>query len=674
MTEISEIVVYPLTTHFILQLMQNKNKMWLFMNYFPMVLLLIFYGVIFLNNSSVNMPIDQFGLLSQFSTFENQSILGLYSIIYSLFIYSMLAKKVIVKDGSQVRRLIQRNVGWFFIANTFFLLSRILLGEVYFVFYATVAPILLGIPFVLTAYILFKYEKRSKMKSILSTSFGLMNEEAKDRGYLYLSLGLIYMAYLVYAIEYFVTGHSFYIAIRPGATLFIVGHLLYFMSISHFSIPVKEWIITILMACTIVFILLYFQMSFAQVAGMGIPLIMILFTILFSNLNRLLFIAFTSLGIFIYFGMKYPEMQYTIQSVDHISRILLLMIFSSLAVYIQYILKKRGIDYNHNVNILQLNSDLAHVILNKQISETESLTMELLSKWTKFSGASFVYLHVEIEEGEPQDYFYSQEERLKENQMEKYVTSQWESIRNKSNFKVNKPYYKKVKGDPTGKYSIERIEYLPLKYEMEVKGFLLSFHEQEKSEYGAFQVVLSDVLSYHLEEASQKLGLEKKLHQLAFYDQLTGLPNRVKFEEVFLDHVQNKKDVSRKSGLFVIDLNNFKEINDQHGHQMGDRLLRLYAQRLRKMIREEDWVSRYGGDEFLVLIPKIKSFQEAEEIKIRLQSIDHEAYRLNSKYSAITKASIGMALFPEDGKTLSQLMNIADQRMYKEKNRSKQNK
>ncbi|EIK53670.1 sensory box protein [Stutzerimonas stutzeri TS44] len=164
---------------------------------------------------------------------------------------------------------------------------------------------------------------------------------------------------------------------------------------------------------------------------------------------------------------------------------------------------------------------------------------------------------------------------------------------------------------------------------------------------------------------------EQRIHYLAFYDPLTGLPNR----RLLLDRLQQAIVSSRRSGqlgaLMFIDLDNFKNINDLHGHHAGDEILRLAAGRLSANIRASDTVARLGGDEFVVMLEGLTSDAEqagslAEHIGMKLLTSLDGAYRLQ-ELNLHSSASIGVVLFGEDGSTSEELMKRADMSMYEAK-------
>lgn len=163
-----------------------------------------------------------------------------------------------------------------------------------------------------------------------------------------------------------------------------------------------------------------------------------------------------------------------------------------------------------------------------------------------------------------------------------------------------------------------------------------------------------------------------QFRHLAFHDALTGLPNRLLFHER-LDHAikRAKRDRSRLALLFI-DLDGFKAINDTHGHDIGDRLLKELANRFDRLLRRgNDTVARYGGDEFLILIENLQDAEQTIDVAAWLVAEISRPVELNDKLRLVIGASAGQAIFPDDASDSGELMRVADRAMYSAKENTK---
>ncbi|MBK8336869.1 MAG: EAL domain-containing protein [Sterolibacteriaceae bacterium] len=164
-------------------------------------------------------------------------------------------------------------------------------------------------------------------------------------------------------------------------------------------------------------------------------------------------------------------------------------------------------------------------------------------------------------------------------------------------------------------------------------------------------------------DISERKASEERVRHLAQYDFLTDLPNRALFADRLKQAIGAAQRDGSRLALMFIDLDHFKTINDSLGHNVGDMLLREVAQRLASVIRVSDTVSRQGGDEFLVLAPRIESPNDAARIAQKLTESIAEPFHLEGRKLVVTP-SIGIALFPDDGTDMGNLIRNADAAMY----------
>jgi diguanylate cyclase (GGDEF)-like protein len=167
-------------------------------------------------------------------------------------------------------------------------------------------------------------------------------------------------------------------------------------------------------------------------------------------------------------------------------------------------------------------------------------------------------------------------------------------------------------------------------------------------------------------DVTDRKAKEEKMETIARSDPLTGVLNRRGFErDAALRLTESDDDAT--GALLFIDLNEFKMVNDLHGHEVGDQLLKISAERLQKSLRSHDIIGRPGGDEFVALVPDVRP-AVAEKLAVRLTRSLEQPYRINGT-DLDCAASIGLALYPEHANTLTGLMRAADAAMYRAKAR-----
>ncbi|MDA8242003.1 MAG: EAL domain-containing protein [Nitrospiraceae bacterium] len=187
-----------------------------------------------------------------------------------------------------------------------------------------------------------------------------------------------------------------------------------------------------------------------------------------------------------------------------------------------------------------------------------------------------------------------------------------------------------------------------------------------------------------LRDITERKKTEKQIHMMAYYDPLTGLPNRIFFAELLKRKLEHAKRNNLILSIFFVDLDDFKRINDTLGHDVGDQLLQAVAKRLLKTMRGSDYVarsyakettevvSRQGGDEFIILLHNLAQAQNAGNTAHRLLKELSEPYELSGREVFIT-ASIGISLYPDDGDNAKNLLKNADTAMYQAKKEGKNN-
>ena len=163
--------------------------------------------------------------------------------------------------------------------------------------------------------------------------------------------------------------------------------------------------------------------------------------------------------------------------------------------------------------------------------------------------------------------------------------------------------------------------------------------------------------------ATETRRLYSDLRHRSEYDQLTSVHNRFYMEQQVDVQIEEARQKAGIFGLIYIDLDQFKQINDLYGHKIGDRYLQEVAMRMKCQLRSVDTLARIGGDEFAVLVPMVRNRAEVEEIAQRLERCFEKPFEVEDM-TLQGYASVGIALYPEDGRTRDGLLHTADTAMY----------
>jgi diguanylate cyclase (GGDEF)-like protein/PAS domain S-box-containing protein len=167
-------------------------------------------------------------------------------------------------------------------------------------------------------------------------------------------------------------------------------------------------------------------------------------------------------------------------------------------------------------------------------------------------------------------------------------------------------------------------------------------------------------------DITDRKAVEEKNEFLAYHDALTGLPNRLLFADRFKQAMAYADRAGSKVALLFLDLDNFKTINDSLGHAVGDGLIQHVAARLKECVRDTDTVSRQGGDEFLIVLPNLTEADATAGVAVKIMERLLDSWVVDG-HDLNTSVSIGIAIYPDDGRDFDTLMKKADMAMYRAK-------
>lgn len=168
------------------------------------------------------------------------------------------------------------------------------------------------------------------------------------------------------------------------------------------------------------------------------------------------------------------------------------------------------------------------------------------------------------------------------------------------------------------------------------------------------------------EDVTDRKNAEATLQRLAFEDPLTGLGTRRLLQSRWSDLVSSRGFANQVAAVLMIDLDGFKQINDRFGHDAGDTVLQAVGNRLRASVRKDDLICRIGGDEFVILLHNMMTFEQVEQICWRIGAELTQAITVAGR-SVQVGSSIGASIYPQDGESLEELIKHADEALYRVK-------
>ncbi|HSI94865.1 MAG: EAL domain-containing protein [Methylophilaceae bacterium] len=177
---------------------------------------------------------------------------------------------------------------------------------------------------------------------------------------------------------------------------------------------------------------------------------------------------------------------------------------------------------------------------------------------------------------------------------------------------------------------------------------------------------------YQIHDLTESKNSEYQLSRMAHFDTLTGLANRSRLLDEANDHILVAKRQNTRLAIVFLDLDHFKEVNDSLGHEAGDLLLQEVGSRLKTAVRETDCVSRFGGDEFVLLLPNIQTPEDVSSVVNKIL-IDFKRPVMLEGQSVVIGTSMGVSLYPEDGQDAKTLLRCADSALYQAKAEGRNN-
>jgi len=204
---------------------------------------------------------------------------------------------------------------------------------------------------------------------------------------------------------------------------------------------------------------------------------------------------------------------------------------------------------------------------------------------------------------------------------------------------------------------------VPLKSQSAVIGALMLQNAGDANAYSSSEVELLEFVSVQVAVAIERKQMLERLQRSALYDQLTQLPNRELFHDRLRLAMMHAGREQHKFALLYLDLDDFKQVNDNFGHYIGDELLQHTAQRTQACLRQSDTVARFGGDEFVILLPDIESDAVVLQLAEKIRDALSKPFHLSGQQLTVLP-SIGVALYPQHGTTAKTLIACADNAMY----------
>ncbi len=576
---------------------------------------------------------------------------------------------------------VQRQAKIFFIswlaAGAAATVTDTILSKYAHILFPQMAPIILIFPLAIVYYAIKQF---GFLKSKTVSDEQILDDGARRKLYGYLSVAYAACAVLFYLFE---TPASVYWSFDQvvGFSITLAVFAAGIQTVQRFKIreEYKDIINVIIIAISIPVITLQF-IRFASVTIWAFPVILIIFALVFNKRYVLMILGVSVILTQVLVWGLAPLAVVTVGLDDHIQRLSILGVSLWMAFYINRIYIFRLKENAEHTRMQKLISRISSEFVTVNASNLEEKICDALEKGGCYVQAdrAFVILFDHMLKKVTYRYEWCQEGLAPE--MDLFYGSSvdeypWLAEQIRQNRKVQ---FSNTAELPREAFR-ERAELenrnicsllaAPIRSKDTFLGFI-GFGASTSRAWRSSQIVLAELMSNIFSDAFIMAEAEREINKMAYFDHLTNLPNRQMFKNQVDQAIALSQRTGKKIGIMFLDLDSFKNVNDTMGHEGGDELLRKVSELLLKNVRRSDTVSRFGGDEFLIMFNQIDSKENIQKISEHIMSLFNKRIKVGQQEFYIT-VSAGVALFPDDGEDTESLIKNADIAMYSAKSLGK---
>ncbi len=508
----------------------------------------------------------------------------------------------------------------------------------------------------------------------------ILNPSARKKIYRYLTIALVAGGFLNFLTQYVMNGSG---QIQLVSTLILsgvfllIGLIIQLVNRLHISNRSKDIINIICVSASIPIVTLGF-IGFGCVTVWAFPFIMITVSLVFNKRIVLRTVAFITLLTQIIVWIAAPEVSVSIDGLDFAGRIGIFLIGIGLATYVNRVYISRLKENADQIRLQTLVSEISTDFVSANLKNIDIKINNLLARAGTFfetDRAMACFLSEDFSAYQCSHIWSPAGDAAGPAAGQVYPVdnpSCW-LRRIMDGEVVHIPDAQMLPGGEEKEYmqtaNCRSLIAIPMKSEECVVGFL-GFQSSGPREWQSESISLLRILANTLADAMAKTEAEREINYMAYYDHLTGLPNRLLFKDRLSQAILQAGRTGLSLGVIFLDLDSFKTVNDTLGHERGDELLFVIADRLKRCLRESDTVSRFGGDEFLLLINNLAEVSDIITVAKNIIAQFVQPFEMKGQEFYIT-ASAGVAMYPADGVDADKLIKNADIAMYSAKETGK---
>ena len=675
-------VFFSILLHFMISLAGRAyllNKWWRYvLLYLPAaVCLSVFSYIPWLNQQQYNLVQTSMGWV-------NVSIKNYWDLFFILYYlsYTIIGVFLVKRWGEAGSKNIQKQasiiVRAFIITLILGTFTESIVNNVFSIKIPQLAPIIMLLPVLAISYAMQKYGLLNTRRSVRYAF--LFGGQIRMRIIHYLAIALFTASILNIIAMYFVYGHKDLVA-----TLLFSGFLaiagIIFETIERLE---KSRVFKDFIYAAIFFVLIpALTFNFIEYASITVWAHAFVFLIIsIAMISRIIQIAvatsflLTQLAVFL---IK-PDLLVQIDASDHFGRIGISAIGVWIAIFVMTVFRSKLLENAEQLSFQTMVADISTHYVSVGEKDFAQVTSETLRKTGEFLKAEGVFIYLFENGKETITCAYS------------WINEQNSPASvNKEIFLSNYPYLKRmfatagnleiydINDLPAGEYNeivqimgeqVKSLLILPIENNNNVYGYLVLQSITRNKVWSKVDknnlMIITNIFAGTIERIRQ----EQQINFMAYYDTLTGLPNRTLFKDRLRQAISLAERTSKMIAVIFMDLDSFKSINDTMGHEVGDEVIIKVSRKLSESFRKSDTVSRFSGDEFLIMVNNLESTEDIYKIADKVINTFREPFIVHSQKIYVS-ASFGVAVYPFDGKDADTLIRNADIAMYEAKSRGK---
>lgn len=670
---------FSLLLHFIIILTEKEkilSKRWVYLLiYLPAAVSVFVFGLY--SGKSVEI----YELIYTYSGWINISYNTIWDWFYNIYYLSFCFIGISMifwwgkesSDWKKKKQVLMLNIS-FFIAIIVGTLSEFVINAFFSFKIPQMAPVFILIPMSVMFYCIKKYgfivEKKSYVP--LETEC-ILSEDDRLKLYSYISLIYLIGGFVNFTAQYFSGRESLESAMLFGSLMTLLGLVLCLVQRLKIHIFYKDLVSTIITTVSIPVILLK-HFSYSPFYAGIIPMIFIISSIAFRQRHNLIMNGSALILTLIWIFIKEPNSTVTFTTTDHLVRLAIILTVLAMAFYVNHAYIRRLNENEEKLNLQKMLSRISSIFVNTNDSNIDDRINEVLRLCGEHYKIDHVYV-VFFSDGQKNlNLIYEwcapgiELQKGTATNLDASKITEWLSVNNilrQGNIciaDVAATSEESMEKEYMDNCNIRSMILNPLLNQDCVIGLMgfenvnstICFKEHHKETLKVLAHMLSDIVL--------KVEAEKEIKYRANYDALTGLPNRAMFMSQLRRDIHMAKRSEKLVGVVFVDIDSFKYLNDTLGHDGGDSLLLKIGERISSSLRIYDIVARFGGDEFVIIIPQTSYVEDICSVAMKITESFKQPLTVNGQEFFVT-VSMGISVFPLDGTEPEELVKNADAAM-----------